>query len=74
MESANRLIDGFLATFEDLGDFPDIGGGRDYLPPDALAFPHNNHTLYYEKVVESVEIVQVLFGGMDLHAHFAEQG
>lgn len=70
VENANRLVDGLLATFETLGDQPDAGTPRDYLPPDALAFPHGKHMIFYEKVVEGVEIVQVLFGGMNFERYF----
>ena len=74
IENANALIEGFYATFERLGDFPDMGTRRDYLPPDALAFPHKKrHMIFYEKIVEGVEIVQVLPADMDFWAYFAEE-
>jgi len=74
IENANALIASFYTSFERLGDFPDMGTRRDYLPPDALAFPHKKrHMIFYEKIVEGVEIVQVLPAGMDFESYFAEE-
>lgn len=73
-ENANLLIDGLLASFANLGDFPDIGTSRDYLPKDALALPHNKtHMIFYEKIVEGVEIVQVLPSDIDFYTFFADK-
>jgi len=71
-ESADRFVDGLLESFQNLADFPDTGTLRDYLPPGVLTFPHRSHMIFYRKSAEGVEIVQVLYGGMDMDAHFSE--
>lgn len=65
-QSADRLIDELLRIFQNLADFPDIGTRRNYLPEAALALPHKSYIVHYEKREHEVEIVQVLYGRMDL--------
>ena len=73
IENANALLESFYTAFEQLGDFPDMGAPRNYLPPDALALPHNKkYMIFYEKIVEGVEIVQVLPAGIDFDSYFDE--
>ena len=72
-ESANRLVDELLGVFQDLADFPNIGTPRDYLSDEASAFPHKRYMVYYEKREYGVEIVQVLYGGIDLESYFSSQ-
>lgn len=64
--NANHLIDELLDSFQNLADFPDIGTPRDYLPDAALALPHKDYIIHYEKRDFGVEIVQVLYGRMYL--------
>ena len=71
-ESADRFVDGLLESFQTLADFPDIGTPRDYLPAPVLAFPHRGYMIYYRKTAEGIEIAQILYGGRDMAAYFAE--
>lgn len=70
--SANRFIDNLLQSFQNLADFPDMGTPREYLPDEALALPDKGYIICYEKRGYGVEIVQVLYGGMDLESYFLQ--
>jgi len=70
--NADRLIDDLFQNFQNLADFPDIGTSRTYLPADSLAFPYQEHMIFYRKSAEGVDILHVLYGGMDLATYFAE--
>lgn len=69
-ESADRFVDGLFASFQNLADFPDIGKTRAYLPAGMLALPHDDHMIIFEKTPDGVNILKVLYGGMDLTAYF----
>lgn len=71
VESADRFVDSLLESFQNLADFPDMGTPRDYLPTaDVLAFPHQNYMIFYRKAIKSIEIAQILYGGLDMAAYF----
>jgi len=73
--NANKLILGLLGACQDLADFPNAGNTRDYLQSDELAFPHNKYMIVYMKHPDQkdrIDVLQVVFGGMDLFAYFAE--
>lgn len=72
--NADRLIDNLFESFQNLADFPDIGTSRDYLTAGSLAFPYREHMIFYRKSAEGVDILHVLYGGMDMAAYFAELG
>ena len=71
VENADRLVAGLLQSFQTLADFPDLGRARDYLQTGVLALPHEKHMIFYSKSNQGVDILQVLFGGMDFEAYFA---
>ncbi|CAN5832914.1 hypothetical protein BH24DEI2_BH24DEI2_02720 [soil metagenome] len=70
-ENANRLIAELLESFQTLADFPDLGTKRDYLQVGILAMPNDKHMIFYSKSSGGVDILQVLFGGMDFQAYFS---
>ena len=73
VENANRLIAELLESLQTLADFPDLGSRRDYLQAGTLALPHGKHMIFYSKSSGGVDILQILFGGMDLEAYFSEE-
>ena len=66
--NATHLIAGLFESFQTIADFPDIGTSRPYLPKTVRALPHGKYIICYQISVDTVEIVQVLYGGMDLSA------
>jgi toxin ParE1/3/4 len=70
--NADRLVSRLFETFQNLADFPEIGTRRAYLPAGYLALPYQEHMIFYRKSEEGVDILQVLYGGMDLVAYFGE--
>lgn len=72
--NADLWVLDLFKTFQNLADFPDIGTPRDYLPALALAFPHDNYIIAYRKRDDGhVDILNVVFGGMDLYRYFSER-
>ena len=59
--------------FQNLADFPDIGTPRNYLPPRVLALPHNTYIIVYRKRSEGIDILNVVYGGMDLQRFFSNK-
>ena len=70
--NADRLISRLLETFQNLADFPDMGNRRDYLPAGCLAFPYRDYMVFYRKSADGVDILNVLYGGMNLTTYFGE--
>ena len=72
-ESADLLILGFLESFQNLADHPDIGTSRDYLQKGELAVPHGNYMIVYTKRAEQlVDILHVVWGRLDLESYFSD--
>ena len=70
--NANRLVDNLFENFQNLADFPDLGTRRAYLPGGQLAFPHRDHMIFYRKSANGVDILHVLYGGIDFASYFFE--
>ena len=71
--NADLLIQGFLNSFQNLADFPDIGTSRDYLQEDERAVPSGNCLIVYMKNSEQlVDILHVVWARMDLHSYFSD--
>lgn len=70
--NADRLIDDLFQNFQNLADFPDIGTSRTYLPAGGLAFPYREYMIFFSGSAEGVDILHVLYGGMDMAAYFFE--
>jgi toxin ParE1/3/4 len=70
---ADRFIDKLMANFDTLATMPDMGRTRSYLPPEVLAFPHDNYLIFYVQTATGISVVHVLYGGQDLLTFFGEK-
>ena len=71
--NADLLIQGFLNSFQNLADFPDIGTSRDYLQEDERAVPNGDYMIVYMKRSEQpIDILHVVWARMDLHSYFSD--
>lgn len=69
-DSSNLLMDSFLEVFQMLADFPYVGRPRDYLPEGILAFSHKKYLIVYRLQQDSLEILHILHGKIDLYTFF----
>jgi len=68
---ADRFIDKLRSFCEgELSLFPRIGKPRDYLKPGVLAFPFDNYMLYYRIGLETIEIIRIMHGSVDMQDVF----
>ena len=71
--NADLLIQGFLNSFQNLADFPDIGTSRNYLQEDERAVPNGDYMIVYMKRSEQpIDILHVVWARMDLHSYFSD--
>ena len=72
-ENADLLILGFLKSFQNLADYPDIGTPRDYLREGELAIPHGNYMIVYtQRTAQLVDILHVVWGSIELEGYFSD--
>ena len=72
VSNADLFVLDLFKSFQNLADFPDIGLSRDYLPPTSLTFTHKQYIIVYRKRQDGVDIINVLYGGMDLKRFFSD--
>lgn len=74
MNHADRFTDELQAIcVEKLGMFPNIGSGRDYLSKGVLEFPQESYMIYYRVRDETIEIVRIMHGSVDVEISFADK-
>lgn len=55
-----------------LAMFPKMGSRRDYLEKNILAFPHQNYMIYYRELENTLEIVRLMHGSIDVENTFSK--
>ncbi len=68
--SANRFIDRIAETCNLLAENPLMGRGRPELAPDLRSFPVGNYIIFYQTLVDGIEIVRIVGAARDLDAIF----
>lgn len=72
VDNADLFVLDLFKSFQNLANFSDIGTSRDYLQSGTLAFPHQKHIIFYRKRADGVDILNVLYGGMDLERYLSK--
>ena len=72
-DNATQLFDNLFRLFQRLADLPNLGSPRSYLSAGTLALPYKRYMIIYRERVEGVDILNVLYGGMDLESYFSSQ-
>jgi toxin ParE1/3/4 len=70
--SADKLLDEIDEKSQTLADSSFIGRARDELGPNICSFPIGNYVLFYQPIVDGIEIIRVLHGARDIDALFNE--
>jgi toxin ParE1/3/4 len=73
IKHADRFVDELQALCEGkLAMFPKMGSSRDYLESGVLAFPHQNYMIYYRESGNTLEIVRLMHGSVDVENVFGK--
>jgi toxin ParE1/3/4 len=62
MALADRVIDQITAMYERLADFPEMGRSRDELFPGYRSFPVDDYLIFYQPILNGIEIIRVVHG------------
>ena len=68
--NADRFIDRNADTCNLLAENPSMGRGRPELAPDLRSFPVGNYMIFYQTLVDGVEIVRIISAARDVDAIF----
>ena len=68
--SADKLLDEIDEKSRKLADSPFIGKTRDELGSNIRSLPIGNYVLFYQPIVDGIEIIRVLHGARDIDALF----
>ncbi len=68
--NADRFIDRIADTCNLLGENPLMGRSRPELAPDLRSFPVGNYLIFYNTLVDGIEIVRIISAARDVAALF----
>ena len=64
--NADRFLDQLEARIDSLIEFPDRGPDRSEIVKGARVLIEGKYLIFYRKTAEDVEVLRVIYGGMDL--------
>ena len=64
--NADRFLDQLEARIDSLVEFPDRGADRGDIAKAARVLIEGKHLIFYRKTARNVEVLRVVYGGMDL--------
>ena len=64
--NADRFLDQLETRIDSLIDFPDRGADRSEIAKNARVLIEGKYLIFYRKISKDVEILRVVYGGMDL--------
>jgi toxin ParE1/3/4 len=67
---ADKQIAQILDRFPMLSEFPNMGKQRDDLLTGLKSFPVKPYIIFYNKIVDGIEIVRVLHQSRDINSQF----
>ena len=68
--NADRFIDRIAQVCSLLGENPLMGRSRPELVPDLRSFPVGNYLIFYQPLVDGIEIVRIISAARDVDALF----
>ena len=73
--SAQRLryVDAIKKRFALLRERPTAGSSREEIRPGYRSIPSDRHVIFYRVTEDTVEVLRVLHGNMDVHRHLGPE-